>query len=116
MDDFGKILPPAITEKATRTPAGNEWVLPLPEANQSIHLATTNRIAILGVEAVRILDDGLGVENCSGYELSDVGDWTAYVHRNNEAALRFIDDNSVGHGRGYILTAVSKSEFKALRR
>jgi hypothetical protein len=114
MDEFDKILPSEITAKATRS--GNEWVLPLAEANRAIHLASEHRIAILGVEAFRILDNGLGVENYSGYEFEYESEWPAYVRQNNEAALRFIQEHPVGHGHGYILTTVSEIEFRAMRQ
>ena len=110
MDEFDKILPPEITAKATRS--GNEWVLPLTEANQAIHLASEHGIAVLGAEVFRILDNGLGVENYSGYAFEHEGDWPGYVRQNNEAALRFIEEHPVGQGYGYILTTVSEAEFK----
>jgi hypothetical protein len=113
--DFENILPPAITAKATPSPAGNELVIPLPEMNQTIHLASDHLIAVLGVESFQILEDGIGLRNYTGYRFECDGDWAAYVSQNNEAALRFIHENPVGQGHGYILTAVSEDEFKALK-
>jgi hypothetical protein len=112
-NDFNNILPPEITAKATRS--GNEWVLPMAEANQAIRLASAHAIAILGVELFRIQTDGLGVENYSGYGFEYQGDWPAYVRFNNEAALHFIAAHPAEPGHGYILTTTSEDEFKALK-
>jgi hypothetical protein len=40
--------------------------------------------------------------------------WEDYVRLNNEAATRFIDENSFGEGYGYTLTATSENEFREL--
>jgi hypothetical protein len=108
--DFEKILPGEITHAATRTPADTEWVIPFPEVEQAIQFASRHLIAVLGVEVFRVLETGLGVENYSGYEFDPEGDWTAFVTRNNEAALRFIAENVHGTGYGYILTTSSLGE------
>jgi hypothetical protein len=67
------------------------------------------------VEAFEILDDALRVENFSGWEFEDHQDWSAFVCRNNEAALSFIEANPGGPSHGYILTTVSEEESKNLR-
>ncbi|MCU1261008.1 MAG: hypothetical protein JWO80_3893 [Bryobacterales bacterium] len=97
--DFEKILPGEITDAATRTPADTEWIIPFPEVEQAIQFASRHLIAVLGVEIFRVPENGLGVENFSGYEFDPEGDWTAFVTRNNEAALKFIAENI--HGTGY---------------
>jgi hypothetical protein len=51
-DDFGAILPAEISSAAVRT--GNEWLIPLPQANEAISLATKHRIAVLGVEVASV--------------------------------------------------------------
>jgi hypothetical protein len=114
IDDFDKLLPPAITEKSTLSPAGNERLIPFPEVNHAIHLASMNLIAVLGVELFRILPDGIAPQNYSGYEFERKGDWQAYVRQNNEAALHFIEANPAAPGHSYILTTASEEEFKAL--
>ena len=45
-DAFIAILPPEVTHAAVRS--GNEWVLPLPQAQEAVDLATNHLIAILG--------------------------------------------------------------------
>ncbi len=91
-----------------------QWVIPLTEVNQAIHLATKHLIAVLGVESFRILENGLGTEGYTGYTLDFQGDWRTYVRQNNEAALRFIEEHQLGEGYGYILTTASENEFKAV--
>ena len=114
MDDLEKILPNQMLELATRTANGKELVLPFGETLQAIGLASKHLIAILGVEAFRILDTGLGVEIYSGYEFNFDGNWPNFVRRNNEASLEFVNENPFGKGYGYILTTTSEAEFKAL--
>jgi hypothetical protein len=110
--DLDNLLPSVITDAAVR--AGDEWVIPLTEVNQAIHLATKHLIAVLGVESFRILENGFGTEGYTGYTLDFQGDWPTYVRQNNEAALRFIEENQLGEGYGYILTTASENEFKAV--
>jgi hypothetical protein len=110
---FDRILPPGIKHISLRS--GNEWVIPFPEVEQAVKLASENLIAILGVECFRILPDGgLGTETYSGYEFSLVDDWQALVRLNNQAALQFIKDNVFKRGYGYILTTTSREEFNHL--
>ena len=85
--DLDKLLPSVITDAAVR--AGDEWIIPLPEVNQAIHLANKHLIAVLGVESFRILENGFGVEGYTGYAVDFHGDWPSYVRQNNEAALSF---------------------------
>jgi hypothetical protein len=54
---FDAILPSEITDAAAR--AGNEWVLPLPQAKVAVDLATKHLISILGVESFRIQQKGV---------------------------------------------------------
>ncbi len=118
MDDFEKdaleeLLPSEITDVAVRF--GNEFVIPFKEAKRAIGIAAQNLIAVLGVEGFRILEDGLGVVTYSGYEFKFDGDWAEFVRLNSDAALHFIDENALGEGYGYTLTATSENEFKHLR-
>ena len=89
--------------------------MPLPEAKQAIDLANGHLVAVLGVESFRMLEDGLGVEGYSGYAFDFQADWPTFVAENNAAALRFIDENPLGNGYGYILTTTSEHEFTHLR-
>ena len=117
MDDFERILPSELLTSATRTPAGTELVFPYPQVEQAIHEAAAHLIAVLGVEVLRILVDGLGVENYSGYAFDDLqGDWTDYVEKNNQAAVLFVAENVHGAGYGYILTTSSRDEAKEFAR
>lgn len=111
-DAFNTILPSEITDVAVRS--GNEWVLPLPQAKEAIDLATKHLISILGVELLRIEHNGFLLLDYTGYIHEFRGDWPSYVQHNNQAALSFIEENPLGDGYGYILTASSELEFKAL--
>lgn len=113
-DAFDTILPSAITAAALRN--GNEWVLPLPQVKEAMKLASEHLIAVLGVEVFHIEENGLRVENYTGYAFDFLGDWPAYVQQNNHAAFRFIEKNELGNGYGYILTTSSEEEFKNLDR
>jgi hypothetical protein len=110
--DLEKALPNAITNRAVVS--GNELLIPLDDARAAIAIASQSLIAVLGVEVFRILDDGLGTETYSGYEFNFNGNWQDYVGLNNDAALRFLDENSYGEGYGYILTSTSENEFRSL--
>ena len=112
--DLDKLLPSVITDAAVR--AGGEWIIPLPEVNQAINLASTHLIAVLGVESFRILKNGFGGEGCTGYAVDFQGDWPTYVRQNNEAALRYIEENPLGEGYGYILTTASEDEFNTVAK
>jgi hypothetical protein len=112
MDDLERALPEHIIKLCRRS--GNELVIPLDAAKLAIRIATENCIAVLGVEAFR-LENGLGVETYSGYEFTLDDNWRDFVRINNEAAVRFIEENTFGDGYGYILTATSEAEFRALR-
>jgi hypothetical protein len=117
VDDFERILPSDLLTSAIRHPRGTELVIPYPQVERAIHEATAHLIAVLGVEVLRILEAGLGVENYSGYEFDDLRlDWTDYVERNNQAALRFTADNVHGAGYGYILTTSSRDEARSFAR
>lgn len=113
-DDFDRILPASITKASVRNV--NEWVIPLPEVKQAIRLATEHLIAVLGVESFRILANGLGVVGYTGYEFEFIGNWPGYVRQNNGAALRYIEENQLGQGYGYILTVSSENEFRTMSR
>jgi hypothetical protein len=80
----------------------------------AVRIASQNSIAVLGIEAFRLLDNGLGVETYSGYEFQFDGDWRDFVRLNSDAALHFIENNSFGKGHGYILTTTSEGEFRDL--
>ena len=112
-DDLEKALPSEITGVAIRF--GNELVVPFKEVKRAIGIATQNLIAVLGVEGLRILDNGLDVVTYSGYEFKFDGDWADFVRLNSDAALHFIDENALGEGYGYILTTTSENEFSHLR-
>ena len=111
--DFDSILPADIRNAATR--AGDEWLLPLPQAKEAIDLATKHRIAVLGLEVFRVSVAGLVTEGYSGYEFELGDDWVKFVSSNNEAALRYVVDHEFGSGYAYILTTTSAREFEALK-
>ena len=90
-------------------------ITPLNEAEQAVRVASDNLVAVLGVEVFRILDGFLGVENYSGYEFEPQDHWATFVQLNNDAALRYIKELSLGNGYGYVLTATSEKEFRELR-
>lgn len=112
MGDFETSLSGEITQPAARS--GEELVLTIGQAQRAIGIATQHLIAVLGVEAFRILGDGLGVVNYSGCGFEPRGDWTELVRLNNDEAVRFLAENRLGDGYGYILTATSEQEFLRL--
>jgi hypothetical protein len=112
MGDLERALPSEITNRAVLS--GNELLLPLDEATSAVRIAFRNLIAVLGVEIFHILDSGLGTETYSAYEFKFDDNWHNYVGLNNDAALRFLDENSYGEGFGYILTSTSENEFRSL--
>src|SRR4029453_15444754 len=112
MGDLEQTLPTDLTKLSLRS--GDELVMPLEEAKRAIRIASHKGIAILGVEVIRILDKDFCVETYKGYEFKFDGNWQAHVQSNNDAALRFIDENTFGEGYGYILTSTSEREFKEL--
>jgi hypothetical protein len=111
MSDFDAILPAEINHEAIRS--GNEWLMPLPQAKEAINLATKHRIAVLGLEVLRVV--GLITEGYSGYEFEPADDWVKFVSSNNEAALCYIVEHEFGNGYAYILTTTSAREFEALK-
>jgi hypothetical protein len=112
MGDLEKALPGEIVNRAMRS--GNELVLSLEDARDAVGIAGQIFVAVLGVEVFRLLDIGLATEIYSGYDFKPDGTWKDFVTINNEAALRFLDENSFGRGYGYILTATSQGEFREL--
>lgn len=112
MGDLEKALPDGIVNRAIRS--GSEFVLPLEDAREAIGIARQILVAVLGVEVFRLLDIGLATETYSGYDFRPDGTWEHFVAINNEAALRFLDENSFGRGYGYILTATSQGEFREI--
>ena len=113
MGDLEKALPDGVVNRAMRS--GDELFLPLADAREAVGIAGQYLVAVLGVEAFRVLDVGLATETYSGYDFKHDGTWQRFVDINNEAALRFLDANSFGRGYGYILTATSEGEFRQLR-
>jgi hypothetical protein len=111
-DDFGAILPNEITSVWVRS--GNEWVIPLPQAQDAIRVATDHLIAVLGVDSLRIQQDGMYVVGFSGWDFKLEGDWADFVRQNNDAASGFINNHRLGPGYGYILTTTSETEFRLL--
>jgi hypothetical protein len=113
MGDFEKSLSDDIIRNAV--PSGEELVLKFVDANRAIGVATEHLIAVLGVESFRIVQNGLGVMAYSGYSF-EPEDWKQFVHLNNREAVRFLAENELGDGYGYILTTTSELEFYRLRR
>ena len=116
MSDFDRMLPEVITHTVKGTSAETESIIPYPEVMKALELASSNLIAVLGVEVFRILDDGLATETYSGYAFDLEADWAAFVRRNNEEAARFISEHPYETGYGYILTTSSLAEFDAIAK
>jgi hypothetical protein len=112
VDDFTSVMPADLLRRARKN--NNELVFPYPEVMQAIAAATEKDVAILGVEVFEI-DDGLRVQDYSGYEFNEDADWRKFVQANNAAALEFVHNYSKGEGHGYILTATSEREFRHLK-
>jgi hypothetical protein len=112
MGDLEKLLPVGIT--SVGVPFDSELCLPFDGAKVAVHLAAENSIAVLGVEVFEISGNSLAMETYSRYEFFRMGDWAKFVLLNNQAALRFIEENNFGEGFGYVLTSTSEREFDEL--
>jgi hypothetical protein len=112
MGDLEKTLSDEITARAVLS--DNELLFRLDDAKEAVRIASQNLIAVLGVEVFRLSENGLGTETYSGYEFNLDGNWQAFVTRNNDSALHFLNENSFGKGYGYILTSTSENEFRHL--
>jgi hypothetical protein len=107
---LGALLPPDIATTATR--AGKELIIPMPEALKAITIASNAQIAILAVESFRIEENSIARTNYAEYDFEYQGDWPSFVRQNNEAATRFIEENPLGSGYGYILTSTSEEGYQ----
>jgi len=119
-DAFTAVLSDEIKRASQRS--GAEWVIPIEHLKQALQTASDNGIAVLGIEILKLLDDGSGaksysfaVEGYSGYEIKYSADWVGFVRDNNERAKSYVDANPFGKGYGYILTSASSKEFQDLK-
>ena len=115
MGELEQILPKELTDAALT--AGNEVVLPYVGAIEAIVIATRHQIAVLGLEAFEVRDDGLltvAMTDASSH-IVFTGDWKAYVATMNPEADRWLRENRLGQNCGYILTSASESEFTQLK-
>jgi hypothetical protein len=96
--------------------SNDELVLPYCEALRAIEIASEHRIAVLGLEAFEVREDGLytvGLANASAY-IRFAGNWQAYVAKMSAEAERWLKEHPLGEGHGYILTSASQDEFAKL--
>lgn len=115
------ILPDDITRQALTlgrelASSRTELVLPYAQALQAIVIASEHEIAILGVEAFELKNEGLftvALADASAY-IPFTGDWKNYVARTNTEAGDWLGDHRLGENHGYILTSTSEKEFSLL--
>src|SRR5258706_11499892 len=88
--------------------------MPYPEVLEAITIASAAAIAVLGVEVFHAESDVLHFLTMSGYEFPYGGDWTAYVESNNAAAENFVANNILGEMHFYILSSMSREEYRQL--
>jgi hypothetical protein len=113
LGELERLLPDELKDSALAT--GNELVLPYGEALAAIVIATKHQIAVLGLDAFEVRNDGLQtvyLADASSHILF-TGDWRAYVAALNSEAERWLKDHRLGENHGYILTSTSEREFAA---
>jgi hypothetical protein len=113
LGELERLLPDELKDSALTT--GNELVLPYGEALAAIVIATKHQIAVLGLDAFEVRNDGLQtvyLADASSYILF-TGDWRAYVAALNGEAERWLKEHRLGEKHGYILTSTSEREFAA---
>ena len=116
MGELEQILPKELTDAALGS--RNEVVLPYVEALKAIVIATRHQIAVLGLEAFEVRENGLltvAMADASS-RIVFTGEWKAYVATMNAEADRWLRENRLGQNCGYILTSASESEFTQLKR
>ncbi len=113
MDDLTAVMPTNLLNRARRNE--NEFVFPYPDVLDAIRVATEHNVAILGMETFEV-NEGLRVEDYSGYEFPCGDDWREFVRVNNSAALEFVHSHLIGEDHGYILTSASEREFRQLKQ
>ena len=100
MGELEKLLPAELKSKATKF--GNELLLPYAEALNAVAVASSQRIAVLGIESFRIRDDGLfATVSYTDYDrdIAFSGDWTECVTALSVKAKNWIQKNPLGpHG------------------
>jgi hypothetical protein len=115
MGDLEDVLPKDL--KVNAVPCGRELVLPYTAALGAIRIATGRAIAVLGVEAFEVKDEGLltvdmdDASRCVPY----TGNWGKYVAEMNAEAERWIREHRLGENHGYILASASQREFASLK-
>ena len=113
LGELERLLPDELKGSALTT--GNELVLPYGEALDAIVIATKHQIAVLGLDAFEVRNDGLQtvyLADASSYILF-TGDWRAYVAALNAEAERWLKEHRLGENHGYILSSTSEREFAA---
>lgn len=116
MQDLMQLIPEQIKPRLSGKLDG-EVVIPYPDVLEVIQIASTNSIAVLGVEIFQLLSQGeLLALDYSTYQFPFQGDWENFTRLNNAAAVRFVETHVRGEEHGYILTSTSKREFQELRR
>jgi hypothetical protein len=124
MGSLERILPKDLTGNPLKL--GNEGfgssrtelVLPHAEALRAIAIATERDIAILGLEAFEVQQEGLltvDLADASAY-IHFAGDWERYVAAMNAEAELWIRGHRLGENHGYILTSASRDEFACLNK
>ena len=100
MGELEKLLPTELKSKATKF--GDELLLPYAEALNAVALASSQRVAVLGIESFQIRDDGLfATVSYTDYDrdVTFSGDWTECVTALSVKAKNWIQKNPLGpHG------------------
>jgi hypothetical protein len=111
MGELECILPDELKNAAVES--GKELLLPYVAALAAITVASNHQIAILGIEAFEIRNDGLRTVNYSDPSASIpfTGDWKAYVENMNAESERWLAEHPFGENHGYILTSASEREL-----
>ncbi len=112
MKDLEDFLSPRILQKCIHQE--KLCGIPYPEVLEAIVIASAQAIAVLGIELFQAESGLLHFLTMSGYEFSYRGDWETYVEANNAAAEAFVNTNIRGDGCVYILSSMSRDEYREL--
>jgi hypothetical protein len=117
--DFEAI--PTVKSKAAGA-IGSELTFTYPDVLDVVAVCSTNQIAVLGIEVMKLCNDGLyQTEGLSVYDLSIGKDpstrqeWPEYVKANNAHAEEFVRQNPAGDDRVYVFTTSSWRELGKIK-
>lgn len=113
-------LIPAIAELVLQRFSNGELGFAFPEVLTAVEVCTANSIAVLGVDLLEVVPDGLSTRGLLNNQLAwnkylEQGrTWNEFVTDNNALALQYLRENLRGDSHMFLLTAVSRREADSL--